>query len=366
MNMQDQTRPLLEYDGTTGELCKIFFTNLLFNVLTLGFYRFWGTTKLRRYVWSHMRFQDERFEYTGTGAELFKGFSLACMVIGGAWLAAHLGQSILLLATHSKLIAALPAFALFLLLAVLKASARYGAERYRLSRTMWRGIRGGMTGSAIGYGVRATLYFALCVVSLFQLVPWTSMRLAERRISTARFGSAEFRFEGRAAKVYGAYLLTALGYAVLLGVAFALFLKPMYHALHDMRLTHAKHLPIAFWGNLLGTYVSFVAGAWLVKSLYLVAMARHIAGNTSFGGMLSLSSTISVSGWIKLMGGNFLLLIVTLGLGYPLALQRSLRYLSDNLHAQGYVDPAALNQSTLREPTMGEGMLNLLDHGGAL
>jgi uncharacterized membrane protein YjgN (DUF898 family) len=231
---------------------------------------------------------------------------------------------------------------------------------------MWRGIRGGMTGSALAYGVRATLYAALCFLSLFQLIPWTSIRLAERRINTASFGSGAFRFEGRAAKVYGAYLLTSLGYAVLFGVVSWLFLKPMFHVISDMRISHPRHLPMAFWGNLIGAYVAFVAGAWLVKSVYLVAMARHIAGNTRFGGVLSFSSTISVEGWVRLAGVNLLLLIFTLGLAYPVALQRSLRFLANNLHAQGYVDPATLNQNTLREPTMGEGMLSLLDHGGAL
>ncbi len=40
--MQDQQhkpRLLLEYDGKTGELFGIFFTNLLFNLLTLGLWQ---------------------------------------------------------------------------------------------------------------------------------------------------------------------------------------------------------------------------------------------------------------------------------------------------------------------------------------
>ena len=44
--------------------------------MTLGIYRFWATTRERRYLWSRSRFVDERLEWAGTGMELFIGFLL--------------------------------------------------------------------------------------------------------------------------------------------------------------------------------------------------------------------------------------------------------------------------------------------------
>ena len=38
-------------------------------VLTLGFYRFWMVTRLRRHYWNAIRIQGDPLEYTGTGRE---------------------------------------------------------------------------------------------------------------------------------------------------------------------------------------------------------------------------------------------------------------------------------------------------------
>ena len=48
--------------------------NLLLTIVTLGIYRFWAKTRIRRYLWSQTEFLGDRFEYTGTGKELLIGF----------------------------------------------------------------------------------------------------------------------------------------------------------------------------------------------------------------------------------------------------------------------------------------------------
>ena len=56
--------------------------NGLLNLVTLTLYRFWGKTEVRRRVWRNVRLNDEPFEYTGRGGELFIGFILALVVLG--------------------------------------------------------------------------------------------------------------------------------------------------------------------------------------------------------------------------------------------------------------------------------------------
>lgn len=65
------------YDGRLGELYVLFIKNLLLTIITLGIYRFWAKTRVRRYLWSHTSLFGDRFEYTGTGKELFLGFLIA-------------------------------------------------------------------------------------------------------------------------------------------------------------------------------------------------------------------------------------------------------------------------------------------------
>ncbi|MYK57552.1 MAG: DUF898 domain-containing protein, partial [Rhodospirillaceae bacterium] len=73
----------LTHDGRSGELFVIFLINLALSILTLGIYRFWGRTRIRRYVWSQTSLLGEPLEYTGRGVELFLGFLFALVVIYG-------------------------------------------------------------------------------------------------------------------------------------------------------------------------------------------------------------------------------------------------------------------------------------------
>ena len=57
------------YDGRLGELYWIFIKNILLMIPTLTIWRFWGKTRMRRYLWSHTSLAGDRFEYTGTGGE---------------------------------------------------------------------------------------------------------------------------------------------------------------------------------------------------------------------------------------------------------------------------------------------------------
>jgi uncharacterized membrane protein YjgN (DUF898 family) len=366
MNSLDEKRPLLIYDGTLGDLYGIFFKNLLLQIVTLGIYRFWATTNNRRYVWSHMRFQDERFEYTGTGGELFKGFLLAIVAVLGAAFVAGALSAILRVATKSAALAALPVIALYLLVVVLAAGAFFSAQRYRLSRTRWCGIRGGMTGSALGYGGRALLYALGCVATLGQMIPWVSMRLTERRINASSFGSLAFRFKGRAGVVYGLFLVTFVGVVVLFAVLFMVFLKGALASIYVSQVPGARTGPsLAAIGSLFLFYALFCIGAMLIRSFYAAALTRHVMGNTSLGSQLRFGSSVSVARLLGLQCGNLAIVVFTLGLGAPIVLHRLMRFAADTLQVSGYLDPHMLGQNTVAAPLTGEGMLNLLDHGGA-
>ncbi|MGF6963974.1 uncharacterized membrane protein YjgN (DUF898 family) [Paraburkholderia sp. WC7.3g] len=366
MNSLDEKRPLLIYDGTLGDLYGIFFKNLLLQILTLGIYRFWATTNNRRYVWTHMRFQDERFEYTGTGGELFKGFLFAIVVVFSAAFAAGALSVVLRMLTKSVAVVAVPVIALYLLIVVLAAGAFFGAQRYRLSRTQWCGIRGGMTGSALGYGVRTLLYALLCVLTLGQMTPWSSMRLTERRINESSFGSLAFRFKGRAWAVYGLFLVTFVGVVVLFTVLFMMFLKGALASMHVGHVLGAATAPSrAALGSLFLFYALFSIGTMLIRGFYVAALTRHVMGNMSLGSQLHFDSNVSVARLIGLQCGNLATIVFTLGFGAPIVLHRRMRFAADTLQVSGYLDPHMLGQNTVVAALTGEGMLNLLDHGGA-
>lgn len=70
-----------EYDGRIGELYKIYLVNIFLGLITLGIYHFWGKTRMRRYITHSTMLLQDRFEYTGTGGQLCKGFFVALIIL---------------------------------------------------------------------------------------------------------------------------------------------------------------------------------------------------------------------------------------------------------------------------------------------
>jgi uncharacterized membrane protein YjgN (DUF898 family) len=159
-------------------------------MLTLGIYRFWLMTDVRRFLWCHTEIDGETLEYLGTPFELLLGFLIALTLLipiyGGFFLAAlELGP----VGEWSGLIG-------FLGLAFLGQYALYRARRYRLSRTVYRGLRFSQTGSAWLYAIRALLWWALTIVTLGLAYPFQVARLERYKMRNTFYGMQVGRFDG--------------------------------------------------------------------------------------------------------------------------------------------------------------------------
>jgi uncharacterized membrane protein YjgN (DUF898 family) len=132
----------LRYDGKLGTLFRQYLVGIVLTFLTLGIYRFWYKTHLRRYIASSFSLDGQRFEYTGKASELFRGF----LVAAGILLLVSFGISF---AGEKSILNDILTVAFIYLFFV----GQYAAMRYRLSRTVWRGIRCRLRGSAFKYGL---------------------------------------------------------------------------------------------------------------------------------------------------------------------------------------------------------------------
>ena len=362
--MPDAPSRVLIYDGKLGELYRIFLLNLLLTIATLGVWRFWAVTRIRRYLWSRTSFDGDRFEYDGTGGQLFVGFLLAALVIGGLFAGA--GIVSFLLHGLGPVVAVLPIFAAEGVVFVLALGAPFSAQRYRLGHTLWRGIRGGMQGSMLGYGLRSVGYFLLSVLTLYQLHPWASLRLIERRINASGFGNARFSARGQAGQIYLMFLLTLLARVVFAAIVFG----TTYEVLRPLLATIA-HLPKAEAARvmqlrLLPAFVAaglvFGFGAMLISASYAASFYRHVTARTTLAD-LRFASAVSGLDIVKLLVGNALIVLLTLGLGLPLVIHRNARFFTTNLLATGTIDAGALLQGEGRASRYGEGMFQVLDAG---
>ncbi|MBT3984185.1 MAG: DUF898 family protein [Bacteriovoracaceae bacterium] len=67
----------LAFDGNPYDLLKVTIKNTFLTILTLGLYSPHAKTIERKYLWHHLQLNDDRFHYSGTGKELFRGYIVA-------------------------------------------------------------------------------------------------------------------------------------------------------------------------------------------------------------------------------------------------------------------------------------------------
>ena len=181
----------VSFSGKRGDFRALVTRGALLELVTVGFYRFWLTTDIRRHLWSDTAVDDDAFEYTGRGKELLIGFLFALAIIVPVYLAYFL---ISVEAARFKAFASFPLLAFFYLFGQF---AIYRARRYRLTRTVWRGVRFWMTGSGWAYAAYAALWGVLVGLTLGLMLPWREAALERYKMRHTHYGDLQGSFEGR-------------------------------------------------------------------------------------------------------------------------------------------------------------------------
>jgi uncharacterized membrane protein YjgN (DUF898 family) len=349
----------LEYDGRIGPLYGIFIKNILLSLITLGIYRFWGKTNLRRYAWSHVSLQGQRFEYTGTGGELFIGFLIVFVFYILIFIALAVGVVV-----FGEGFAYIGQFVLAVLIFYLVFVAQYAAQNYRLTRTLWSGIRGGMTGSAWSYGFKGLLLSAINVMTLNLAVPWTTARLIEDRFGNSYFGNTKATLQFSVKPLYPSFLFGFVASVIGLGVlVFVLWTVAMSSGVFELQPDQpSEHVQGMLFLLILVGYFGTAFILIFAFAPYVAAQFREIARNLELA-ELRFSSEVTAGRYIGLWLGNMLWLVLTLGLGLPVVIHRSVRFFVNRIEIHGRVDAARLAQTTLDRPRFGEGLLEAFDPG---
>lgn len=168
--------------GARRDFFRLLARGALYELFTVGFYRFWLVTDMRRYLWTHIGAGGDTLEYTGRARELLIGFLIALAILGPAYLVYFL---IGLVAESLQVLASLPLVALFYLFGYF---ASYRARRYRLTRTVWRGLRFWMTGSAWAYMARGLFWDIALVLTLTFALPWRDAALERYKMRHTHYG----------------------------------------------------------------------------------------------------------------------------------------------------------------------------------
>ncbi len=210
-----------DYAGKRAPLLKLALWSSILTVLSLGLYRFWMKTRLRRYYWSAIRPGGQPLEYVGEPLEKLLGFLIAV-----TFLAFYIGivNLLLMFLSFSIMNNNLWAYGLsFIGILPILFYARYRARRYILARTRWRGVRFGMEQGAWGYSWRALLHWAITILTAGLLWPRMTFALEKYRTDRTYFGAEQFHQGGRWQMLYRSFLPFLAGLTTIAGGAVALW-----------------------------------------------------------------------------------------------------------------------------------------------
>lgn len=304
---QDGTANLsLGWQRPSG-LIGLSFTNLVLRVITLGLYHFWAKTEVRQRIWSAIRLNDEPLTYTGRGKELFFGFLIVmgCIFLPVMILVASLAFAF----GPQHPVTNTVTFLLYIIFGFLFGLAIYRAQRYRLSRTQWRGIRGALVGDPLHYAWTFFWTAILVPLTLGWIMPWRSTKLQSIITNDTRFGDRALTFDARAMPLYGPFavawiggIATYLGFFAVLGILF--FEKVQARQQFGIPfIPSAREVGIVFAAFLIAGLIFALVTSW-----YRARTINHFANHTHFENA-RFSGHLSAAGLMWLGVTNFLIRI---------------------------------------------------------
>lgn len=349
----------LKWVGSPWELTGLSFINFMLSIVTLGVYSFWGKTEVRRRLWSSVRMQGEPFHYTGTGGELLLGFLFAFFVVFLPVLLVTIGVAVLF-GEDNELAINILSLGIQAVFFLLMGIAIYRARRYRLSRTLWRGIRGGMSGQPKSFAWLWIWTSMLTWMTMGWFAPQRAVEVQKRLHSETTFGDQRLGFEGSAGPLYPVFAVLWIGCFVLIvgsivGVLAAIGFSNLGQiADGSFEGTRAQGLWIV--AILIGAFLVFsVLSSWY-QARKLVLFARY----TSFDqGRFRLD--VNGLGLIGLLVTNLLITVVSLTILSPVVQARTLKYFVDRMAIDGSIDFAKVAQSRAALGQGGEGLAQAFD-----
>jgi len=357
------------FSGNRGEFFRLAARGAALELVTVGFYRFWLVTDIRRHLWSHTIVDGDAAEYTGRGKELLIGFLFALAILVPIYLAYFL------ISVEAERLKGFASFPLIVGFYAFGQFAIYRARRYRLTRTVWRGVRFWMDGSGWAYAWRAMLWGLLALLTLGLIFPWREAALERYKMQHSYYGELQGNFEGR-----GWELFKRCWWLWLLSpVAIVLFpLAPFFYAEFKAREWRWWLSGIRFGGvrlestlprtALYGLYwkvigwfmlLSTAMGAYVGSCAFLVS---KMSGADAGAAPDALAKSIPL---LVMLGIGYLALILSLNVVMRLYLQRDVwAKVSASLQVHGI--EAAADVAARGDPAsaLGEGFADGLDVAG--
>ena len=301
-----------QFLGKGSEYFSIMIVNWLLTLITLGIYYPWARAKRLKYIFGQTALNDERFHFAGTGKEMFRGFVkviLFYIILMGGYILFLFNQLLL------------PGILFFLLLFfAIYPLIIHGSFRYRMSRTSYRGIRFGYRGDRSELIKNCYKWGFFTIITFGIYGAWFDMNVRRYTHQNIRYGDVEFFNDCHGGDWF---LLNLKGYLltlITLGIYFFWWQRDMFeYYIDNMSITKGEQ-------------------------------------------KIRCCSVATGGGFFKLLVGNLLLIIFTLGFGKAWAEMRTQRFIWNNVELDGNINLDEIHQ-TEEEYTnaFGEGAMDFFE-----
>lgn len=323
----------VHFSAGSWEYSKLWIVNLVLCVVTLGIYSAWAHVRNTQYIYGHTQVESHRLQYLATPMQLLKGRLIA----------------LVLFIAYVILSAVSPALSALLALTIWLASPYLMVQglRFSLRHTAYRNVRFNFTGS-IGQAYLNFLLLPLIgAITLGLAMPWAVCQMSKYMYQNIRFGDREFNAELTPGTFYKAAFLAFLAFIVpfvaLIVTTFGSFNNPES-------------------GSVLVVMFSMYALMFLAACIFRVIVRNYILNMLESKDLVEFRSDLELMPFMWVMLTNALLVVFTLGLGYPVAEVRTKRMLASatEVHLYPAIDDMAASSTDL-DSAFGEEMAGFFD-----
>lgn len=306
----DDLNSNVNFTGQSGEYFKLWFVNLFLSIITLGIYSAWAKVRDTQYIYGHMNIDQHSFRYLASPIQILKGRIIAVIIF----------TLYMLLSNMSPLAGA--ALALCFLIAMPWLIIQ--GLRFTLRMTSYRNVRFSFEGTYGGVIVHFILLPIVGVMSMYLAMPWVAQQIQQYMRNNMTYGGKHFEQNSSAGEYYSAVL------HVILYIVIACIVLGISAAVLGALEFHPAIIGITI-GSLIALTFSYTTAT------FQAIIHNHLMKTLEIPDVVSFNADMKILPLSILLLTNMLLLVVTLGLAFPIVKIRTLQFISNA--TQVYIHP---------------------------
>lgn len=298
-----------------GEYFRIWIVNLLLTVLTLGIYSAWAKVRSLRYFYGTTSLDGTAFEYHGTGMQILKGRLIAFGVL-----------AIYSLLTQFAPIVALvfiPLFFFGLPWVIVKA------RTFQMRVSSWRNVRFNFHGTYGGAMAAYIGWYLVAAITAGILTPMWIHKRTQYIVDNTSFGAERFRLTATMGRFFAFFYIAvaiAIGVVFVFGIGAAIVIPAMAGSAGGVESSPDSMAALAQMGGFVVVFVIVLSlGAFAIAAYYERSFTNAVFDGLELGEH-RVRCQLRFGRLFFIYVTNLLGMVLTLGLFYPWAKVRVLRY----------------------------------------